>query len=247
MGRRKRVDEVLSEKRRAAGSKGGFATAKRHRLLQQKLEDLLQQNDPGALFKNAPVDQVKADIGATKVARKRPRKPPSGGVGGVQQPPCKSTVKVKTNCKDKSTTKKTARVRNEIWDTVCDVYGFKPVTKNEQSRVGKIVRDLKLKGATPDDIRTRAGHYRQRWPKMSFTPEALLKHWDSLAEPDHTEGSRVRAKPGKYANVKTIDLRGPEPPVLPFEAAAPDLADADQGSRVEEDRPAASGDDDFPF
>lgn len=80
-----------------------------------------------------------------------------------------------------------------IWDSVCAAFGLTPVTKSEKSRVGGIVRDLKLKGASPDDIAIRLGRYRAEWPKAAATPEALLKHWDTFAGPP----PRPKAPPGK--------------------------------------------------
>lgn len=73
------------------------------------------------------------------------------------------------------------RERDGVWDALCEAFGLKPQTKTECSRVGKHVRDLKLKGATPDEVRVRLERYRRIWPNVAATPEALLKHWDTLA------------------------------------------------------------------
>jgi hypothetical protein len=70
------------------------------------------------------------------------------------------------------------RRRDEIWDAVAFAFRLNPVTKADQSRVGRIVRDLKAKGATPGEIQTRLDRYRATWPNAADTPEALLKHWD---------------------------------------------------------------------
>jgi len=80
---------------------------------------------------------------------------------------------------------KAPRVPDPIWDSICCSFGLNPVTKSERTRVGGITRDLKLKGASPDDIATRITTYRRQWPKMTCTPEALLKHWDSLGSSDN--------------------------------------------------------------
>jgi len=81
---------------------------------------------------------------------------------------------------------------------------MKPVTKADLSRVGKLARDFKLKGTTPDEIRARLAYYRSGW-NAADTPEALLKHWDRFAkaQPDNRPGriSRVEAPEGKYDNV----------------------------------------------
>ena len=72
------------------------------------------------------------------------------------------------------------RQPDPIWDAVCAEFGLNPVTKSERSRVGGIVRDLKLKGAAAADIGERLARYRAAWPKAAATPEALLKHWDTF-------------------------------------------------------------------
>lgn len=81
-----------------------------------------------------------------------------------------------TECNGEATVK--PRPRNVLWDSLCAAFALKPETPNEQSRIGKVVRDLKLKNATPDDIPLRLARYRRAWPEAADTPEALLKHWD---------------------------------------------------------------------
>lgn len=70
-----------------------------------------------------------------------------------------------------------------LWDAVVRAFRLDPVTQAERSRIGRIVRDLKAKGADPDDIPRRLDRYRATWPNAADTPEALLKHWDRFAEP----------------------------------------------------------------
>ncbi|MCK4625053.1 MAG: hypothetical protein KAV00_07070 [Phycisphaerae bacterium] len=78
------------------------------------------------------------------------------------------------------------RKRDLIWDKICEIFGLDPVTKLEKSRIGKIVSDLKLKKATPEEIRRRADNYKLHWPDAAFTPEALTKHWDTMKKgPKH--------------------------------------------------------------
>lgn len=87
---------------------------------------------------------------------------------------------------------RSARKPDPIWDTICELFALKPVTKPEKSRIGKVVRDLKAKGATPAGIRDRYARAKAEWTdartgnaKM-FGPEAITKNWDQLgaAEPD---------------------------------------------------------------
>lgn len=77
---------------------------------------------------------------------------------------------------------KVARTRkpDPIWDAVVDVFNLNPVTKSDKTRIGKVVRDLKAKGATPELIVQACDRYRAKWPDVACTPEALLKHWETF-------------------------------------------------------------------
>ena len=73
-----------------------------------------------------------------------------------------------------------------VWDTICELFypsGVPTHPKSLRSHVNAIVAGLKELGATPEEIRRR----RQRWPELFpraiVTAQALLKHWDLLAEP----------------------------------------------------------------
>lgn len=98
------------------------------------------------------------------------------------------------NGKEGIASAKPPRPPDLIWDSVCQVFSIDPQTKSEKSRVGKIVKDLKAKGATPDDIRTRHERYKLEWPGAADTPEAILKHWDRFrnAKPDGENQSAPR-------------------------------------------------------
>jgi len=74
------------------------------------------------------------------------------------------------------------REPDPIWDYVCKVFKLNPQTKTERTRTGRVVRDLKQKGATPEEIERRLQLYRREWPKAADTPEAILKHWDRYGE-----------------------------------------------------------------
>lgn len=81
-----------------------------------------------------------------------------------------------------------AKPRDPFWDAVVKEFGLSPVTKTELGRVEKIVRDLKLKAALPEQIPKAIGRYRAYWPKAvgpdgNPSPEAVLKHWDVLTKP----------------------------------------------------------------
>jgi len=74
-----------------------------------------------------------------------------------------------------------ARPGDALWGAVCELFGLKPVTKSDRSRIGRIVRDLAMKGGTPDELRSRVARYRAEWPRCECTPESLCKHWDRFA------------------------------------------------------------------
>jgi hypothetical protein len=76
---------------------------------------------------------------------------------------------------------KKQRQPDPVWDAVATEWFPSGVTKSEQTRVGKIVSDLKAKGVTDaGQITERIAMYRARWPDMDCTPEAIVKHWDQV-------------------------------------------------------------------
>ncbi len=108
------------------------------------------------------------------------------------------------------TSPETPSKRNVLWDTLCELWGLRPVTQSDKSRLGRIVRDLKLKGATPDDLRTRRERYLAAWPAAECSPEALVKHWDRFATETeanarsvHASPARISPPPGKYTRLET--------------------------------------------
>lgn len=94
---------------------------------------------------------------------------------------------------------KGGRPRNLIWDCLSDVFGLKPVTRSEKTRLGKAVREYTEKGATPAEIQIRASRYRQQWPNTAFTAEALFKHWDLMGQ------STGRGVNGAAVNIQEIE------------------------------------------
>ena len=73
------------------------------------------------------------------------------------------------------------REPDPIWDGVCQVFALNPQTPSEKTRVGRIVRDLKVKSATAEEIEVRYARYCSEWPAAVASPEAVLKHWDYFA------------------------------------------------------------------
>ena len=72
------------------------------------------------------------------------------------------------------------RKPDPMWDALCAAFGLRP-TRDECSRIGKIVRNLKEKGAEPGQIVEQLARYRAKYPDFGMPlPETLLKHWDIL-------------------------------------------------------------------
>lgn len=76
---------------------------------------------------------------------------------------------------------KPARKPDEVFEAVAEVCGidWHELTPSSRSVLGKSVKDLKLVGATPEEILNRALIYKQRFG-VALTPTALAKHWPSL-------------------------------------------------------------------
>ncbi len=78
---------------------------------------------------------------------------------------------------------RSSRPRDEVWDSVVAAFGL-IVTDSSRKRIGKVVAELKAKGAAAGDVSTRLERYRAKWPNAAATPEALAKHWETFAESD---------------------------------------------------------------
>lgn len=85
---------------------------------------------------------------------------------------------------------KAPRPRDLLWDFTA-YYWFGGTKENgfdvpapQRARCGRIVRDLKAYGATPEDLAKRILRYFQRFPDCECSPEAMVKWWPQLAEDD---------------------------------------------------------------
>ncbi|KKM06593.1 hypothetical protein LCGC14_1742410 [marine sediment metagenome] len=67
-----------------------------------------------------------------------------------------------------------------LYDWIVEKWFPSELTKADRSRIGKLVRDLKIKRATIESFERALKNYRQAWPSMSDTPEAIVKHWDRM-------------------------------------------------------------------
>jgi hypothetical protein len=75
---------------------------------------------------------------------------------------------------------KIEREANPFWDAFCQSFKLKPTTKAEKTRVGKLARDLKAKTEDADMLAVQVARYSEQHPDWTLTPEAVMKHWDSL-------------------------------------------------------------------
>jgi hypothetical protein len=85
--------------------------------------------------------------------------------------------------------RRTARPRNELWDALTEVCGWDgKLTKSQQGRVATSAKELSEIGASPDEVRRRASHYKAKYPGMDVTPTALSANWASIAQPPSGPG-----------------------------------------------------------
>ncbi len=69
---------------------------------------------------------------------------------------------------------------DKLYDWIAAKWFPSGVSKSDGSRIGKLVRDLKVKRATVEMLERAHKNYRQVWPRMPDTPEAVVKHWDRM-------------------------------------------------------------------
>jgi hypothetical protein len=76
------------------------------------------------------------------------------------------------------------RKRNELWDAVVEVCSIdaSSIPKSQLSKIGKVVAELRVVKASPDDVHRRANIYKRKFDDAALTPTALLKHWAELTE-----------------------------------------------------------------
>lgn len=107
-------------------------------------------------------------------------------------------------------------VNDDVWDALVEVCGWTPRTPTEKSRLGKVVRALVSVEATGEEVRRRAREYRRRWRGVDLTPEALEKHWSTMAPAAPTEDPKpsderdFMGRPMNW-NQRTEVVEAPEP------------------------------------
>lgn len=128
--------------------------------------------------------QIKADIGAPPSPVRR-EEVPIGTSSATAKPSARK--KAEKTPGEKESKPRAPRPNDQLWNALCALFGLKPVTEKERTRVGGLVRDLGLKEALPDELPVRLARYRAKYPNAAETPEALLKHWDQMAQPTPQE------------------------------------------------------------
>lgn len=69
-----------------------------------------------------------------------------------------------------------------LFKVICDIFGLKPKTKPQCSRVGKRAEEFNQLDATADDISARKRAHEKQWPLLGqASPESVLKWWDRFA------------------------------------------------------------------
>ena len=72
-----------------------------------------------------------------------------------------------------------SRARDPLGDSLVDEIGDVS-TSTERGQRNKALKELRAIGATEGDIRSRCHAYRVKWPGISLTATALVKHWSTL-------------------------------------------------------------------
>jgi hypothetical protein len=111
-----------------------------------------------------------------------------------------------------------------------------PSTRTAQHDWEAAVDELVAAGATPADIRQRAGRWAQTMGVPRRSPAALVKWWDELAPPvprPPPEPDRAGA-PGSHRNTCFDGGPTPEPPPTPEQQEASRRAAAAAKERIRE-------------
>ena len=72
--------------------------------------------------------------------------------------------------------------RKNLYKALTHEMGYDPTTKNEIAKFNKVIKEISLAGGTADQISERVQIYKKKWPTMTLTPTAILKHWTMLGQ-----------------------------------------------------------------
>ena len=100
------------------------------------------------------------------------------------------------------------REQEQIDEALFEQLGFRPRTRSEHGAWAKAVAELIEANATVEQIRERCARYRERWPGVTLTPSALVKHWSLLGEqPSPWEIAAERSRLSKRAWIENTSWR----------------------------------------
>ena len=94
-----------------------------------------------------------------------------------------------------------AKPRDLLFEAVCkaarkDWHGF---TGRERGKMNAAVAQLRQAGATPDQVKVRAGRWPHVFPGATFTEQALVNHWTLLAP--EAEPEPYQCPPHRWADM----------------------------------------------
>lgn len=82
--------------------------------------------------------------------------------------------------------------RNELWDALEAVFGYRPRLPQECKLWGRICKDLREGGATPAEVLAAARAWPRLFPGATLTPTALVKHFSALLAPQPAQMTPAR-------------------------------------------------------
>lgn len=79
---------------------------------------------------------------------------------------------------------KKERPKDLIWEALLSACGMssEKLTTPERARTNKACKELKMVGASPEEIFHRAGIFKVLWPGIKVTPMGLVNHWSECED-----------------------------------------------------------------
>lgn len=103
--------------------------------------------------------------------------------------------KRKTHTRAKTRTQK-QEANDILWDTLAELFYASGVGPDDKGLLGRVVKNLKAKHATPDEIRRRVANFRKVFPRVECgcTLSGLNRQWDKLGECKQYEPGKTKAQ-----------------------------------------------------
>jgi hypothetical protein len=105
-------------------------------------------------------------------------------------------------------------MKDAIFEAICEACGldWQNLTKDERGRANaatKQLRDLygEAEGAVPMMIWERATAYKQVYPEMPLTPQALTGNWSTILNAAEAQRARTKEKEGERRRVTNAQAR----------------------------------------